>query len=229
MRTIMLINSKGGSGKSTLATNLASYFACWGIRVTLVDFDRQGSALDWLHARPADRPEIRSVAAVAPSYPVPDDSDYRVLDVPSGVHDEQLTQLLQLADTVVIPVLPSPMDIRATGRFVAELLANPAYAPDKRVCVVANRVREQTRSYRVLEEFLEKLGIPFVAHLRDTQNYIRAAEQGLGIFELPRREVLPDLAQWQPLVVWLAGDRRLSLIPPMADVETPPQTTATHY
>ena len=219
MRTIMLINSKGGSGKSTLATNLASYFACWGIRVTLVDFDRQGSALDWLQARPADRPEIRSVAAVAPDYPVPDDSDYRVLDVPSGVHDDQLTQLLSLADTIVIPVLPSPMDIRATGRFVAELLDSPAYTQDKRVCVVANRVREHTRSYRVLETFLKKLGIPFVTRLRDTQNYVRAAEQGLGIFELPRREVLSDLVQWQPLVTWLAGDRRLSAIPPLATTE----------
>lgn len=214
MRTIMLANSKGGSGKSTLATNLASYFACWGIRVTLVDFDRQGSARDWLAARPPQRDGIRAVSALLPDCPVPDDSDYRLLDVPSGIHGEALTQLLRLADTVVVPVLPSPMDIRATGRFVAELLTNEAYAPDKRLCVVANRVRETTRSYRALEAFLAHLGIPFVARLRDTQNYVRAAEQGLGIFELPSRETLADLAQWQPLVHWLCGNRHTPAIPP---------------
>ena len=217
MHTIMLANSKGGSGKSTLATNLASYFSCWGIRVTVVDFDRQGSARDWLAARPRQHPEIRAVAAALPECPVPDDSDYRVLDVPSGIQGDELTQLLRLADSIVIPVLPSPMDIRATGRFVAELLNNEAYAPDKRICVVANRVRERTRSYQVLESFLSRLDIPFVARLRDTQNYIRAAELGLGIFELPPREVLADLAQWQPLVAWLCGNRRISVIPPGAN------------
>lgn len=212
----MLANSKGGSGKSTLATNLASYLACWGIRVTLVDFDRQGSARDWLATRPPQRPEISAVSAELPHCPVPDDSDYRVLDVPAGLHGAQLSQLLCIADSIVIPVMPSPLDIRAAGRFIAELLADEAYAPHKRVCVVANRVRENTRSYRVLESFLARLDIPFVTRLRDTQNYVRAAEQGLGIFELPTREVLADLVQWQPLVAWLCGHSRICTLPPAA-------------
>lgn len=212
MRSITLINAKGGSGKSTLACNLASFLACWGIRVTLVDFDRQGSALDWLAARPAERPTIYATRADA-GQPIPADSDYRILDIPSGVHGAALTHLLRISDTVIIPVLPSPMDIRAAGRFIAELLQSEGYTPELRICVVANRVRATTQSYRALERFLARLGIPFIARLRDTQNYLRATERGLSIFELPRREVVADLAQWQPLIAWVCGDPRLTLVP----------------
>lgn len=159
MRSITLINAKGGSGKSTLACNLASFLACWGIRVTLVDFDRQGSALDWLAARPATRPAIRAMRADS-GQPVPADSDYRILDVPAGIHGAALAHLLRLSDTVIIPVLPSPMDIRAAGRFIAELLQSEGYTPELRICVVANRVRTATQSYRALERFLDALVSP---------------------------------------------------------------------
>lgn len=216
VRSITLINAKGGSGKSTLACNLASFLANWGIRVTLVDFDRQGSALDWLTARPADRPTIRALRADS-GQAISADSDYRILDVPAGIHGAALAHLLRLSDTVIIPVLPSPMDIRAAGRFISELLQNEDYRPELRLCVVANRVRAGTQSYRALEKFLARLGIPFIARLRDTQNYLRATERGLGIFELPRREVIADLVQWQPLIAWVCGDPRLTLVPTIGD------------
>lgn len=217
MRTILVANAKGGSGKSTIATNLASYFACWGIRVTLVDFDRQGSALDWLRARPADRPAIAGVESSAGRYEAPATSDYVVVDVPAGLHGEELARCLALAESVIVPVLPSPMDIRASGRFVGELLSSPGFRRGRtRVCAVANRVRRNTNSYRHLEAFLVRLGIPFIGRLRDTQNYVHAAAAGLGIFELPPRRVAQDLGEWQPLVGWLTLDERLGVIPPIA-------------
>ena len=57
MRQIMVINAKGGSGKTTIATNLASYFATQNKKVTIIDYDPQGSSLAWLDARsPAKHP-----------------------------------------------------------------------------------------------------------------------------------------------------------------------------
>ena len=44
MSSIMVINAKGGSGKTTISTNLASYYANSGLKVTLVDLDPQGSS-----------------------------------------------------------------------------------------------------------------------------------------------------------------------------------------
>lgn len=208
MRRIMLLNPKGGCGKSTLATSLASYYAMAGGPVTLVDFDRQGSSLDWLKQRPAERPPIHGVAAE-------DENDQRllplasgtlILDVPAAVHGKVLKRYVKLAHTVLIPVLPSPVDIRATARFVQDLLLLGRVSRDKtRVAVVANRVREQTRVFQALQRFLDALAIPFVASLRDSQNYIRAMERGLGIFELPPSQAEKDLAQWEPLLAWLAS------------------------
>ena len=218
MRSILVVNAKGGSGKSTLACNLASFFACWGVEVSLVDLDRQGSAWDWLRARPDDLAPIHGLRGKA-DRPLPEQGDYRILDVPSGLEGEPLDRMLELADTVIVPVLPSPVDIRAAGRFIAELLHSPTRHPQQRICVVANRCRATTRSYRALENFLTHLDIPFIARLRDTQNYLRAAEQGRGIFELPTREVVKDLVDWQPLVAWISGDPRLIVVPELGSRE----------
>lgn len=223
MRTITIVNSKGGSGKSTLATNLASYFACWGIRVTLVDSDPQASALDWLRARPDDRPRIKGVVAEEGDFRIPPESDYAVIDVPSGTGGRTLRRLLRKSDVLVIPVLPSPMDIRATRKFIFELLQQEELT--RRgidICVVANRVRENTRIYYTLEKFLASVGVPFIAKFRDTQNYVQAADRGLGVFELAPARVIRDLRQWEPLVTWLSADKRISVIPPIASAEDMP-------
>ncbi|MDH3465823.1 MAG: chromosome partitioning protein, partial [Gammaproteobacteria bacterium] len=54
-----------------------------------------------------------------------------------------------------------------------------------------------------LEKFLKSIKIPVVTHLRDSQNYIRAAEYGIGIFEMAPYLVETDLEQWRPLINWV--------------------------
>jgi chromosome partitioning protein len=213
MQNIVIVNTKGGSGKSTLATNLAGYYACWGIRVALVDHDPQQSSQDWLRARPSERPQIVGMSG-ASGKGVSPLVDYVITDLASGVHPNTMASILPTADVVLIPVLPSPMDIRATGRFIFELLQNPAFnEKHTRIGVVANRVRENTRVYAKLRLFLGEIGLPFVGSLRETQNYITAAEQGLSLFELPKRKVIRDLLQWQPLITWLSNGK-LPVLPP---------------
>lgn len=209
MRTIMLLNAKGGCGKSTLASSLASYYASQeGKAVALVDFDPQASSLAWLAARPEAAAPIIGLDGSVEGLRIPRSIEVVIYDVPAGVKGKQLTALVRRAETVVIPVLPSPIDIRAAARFIGELLlVGKVSRKQTRVAVVANRVRENTLVYHKLEKFLKSLKIPFVATLRDTQNYIRAEERGLGIFELPPSLVAHDIEQWEPLLRWLRSKR----------------------
>lgn len=233
MRTIMLMNAKGGSGKSTLATNLAAYYATQGKSVVLADFDPQGSALEWLAARSEARPPIKGIAAWKEPIRVPRTTDYVIFDVPSGCRGAQLTALVRRAQTIVVPVLPSPTDIRAAARFIHDLLLTGRIErKQSKVAVIANRVRENTlmqdrmeqilgslnieyatvhtQIYRRLERFLARLKIPFVATLRDTPNYQLADEQGIGIFELGNRATY-DVMQWEPLLKWLDSRRSMPI------------------
>jgi chromosome partitioning protein len=205
MRRIMVVNPKGGCGKTTLATNLAGTYASQGARVALVDYDTQASSLAWLAARPADRAAIVGVPATPGQPPdLPRGCEILVLDAPAGIGGKALKRLAREAQTVLVPVLPSPIDIRAAARFLAELLALGRVAKGRlRVGVVANRVRQQTLIHHTLDHFLRSLEVPFVASLRDSQNYIRAADRGLSIAELAPFTVAYDRVQWAPLLGWL--------------------------
>jgi chromosome partitioning protein len=206
----MALNPKGGSGKSTLATNMASFFAATGNMVALADFDPQRTSLEWLEAREPDRPPVLGMEACNTAFRAPRKCDVLVLDAPAGVHGKHLTDLVRRAETVVIPVLPSPFDMRACAHFIAELLTVGKVVRHRtKVAVVANRVRENTLAYTSLHAFLKRLRIPFIASLRDSQNYIRAAERGLGIFELTPSLAADDLEHWRPLLRWLNSKRSL--------------------
>src|SRR5690606_15075147 len=84
---------------------------------------------------------------------------------------------------------------------------------EQRIAVIANRVKKNTLVYRSLLQFLETLRIPVVATLRDSQNYIRAAESGIGLFEMKPYAVREDTEQWLSLVGWLARRRALHIEP----------------
>jgi len=83
------------------------------------------------------------------------------------------------------------------------LLIAKVHRNDNRLGIIANRVRRNTAIYQSLSRFLGTLGIPIVATLRDSQNYVRAAELGLGLEEMKPYYVAEDLASWQALLDWL--------------------------
>jgi chromosome partitioning protein len=209
MRHIMVMNAKGGCGKSTLATNIASYFASEGHSVALADYDPQRTALDWLDRRPDSRPRIAAVAGFEDGLKrAPRTADYIIIDAPARSHGAELTELVRHAETIVVPVLPSTIDIQASDRFIKELRSvGKIERKEAKIGVVANRVRENTLIFEELDEYLTAARVPYLASLREAQNYVRAYTRGLGIFELPEYLAWPDWEQWEPMTKWLRSVR----------------------
>jgi len=181
--------------------------------VRLFDHDTQGSSLQWLKLRNEHCAEIHGVDAsrrpdnhMTRSWQlrVPLDTDMVVIDTPAGIDVPELASMFQEHDFLIIPVLPSPIDIHSTAHFIKDiLLIGKARKKQIHMAVIANRVRKNTLMYSKLERFLFTLKIPFVTSLRDTQNYSRAIEQGIGVQELTDARAKIDRQQWQPLVNWL--------------------------
>lgn len=213
LQRIIITNAKGGCGKTTITTNIASHYAQQGMNVRLFDHDSQASSLAWINRRLDSLREIHGVDAsrnadhrLTRSWQlrVPPETDVAVIDTPAGVDVGELAALFQENDSVVIPVLPSPIDIHATAHFIKELLVTgKARKQMVRLAVIANRVKKNTVMYHALERFLFSLNIPFISSLRDTQLYARAIELGVGVQELnsPRNRV--DKEQWAPILRWL--------------------------
>lgn len=212
LHKIVILNSKGGSGKTTLATNLASFYATRGRSPTLMDCDPQGYSMRWLDRRPADRPKIHGVAAFGleaqPDAKVQlsvwPGSEELIIDLPAALPHDQLFEQTYDADSILIPVLPSTIDVYAASRLIAELLLIAQFdRRDRSLAIVANRTRQNTRSYRMLKSFLASLRIPLIAELRDSQNYVHAAGEGIGIHEMPQHLVKKDIVQMEPVIRWL--------------------------
>jgi chromosome partitioning protein len=212
MQRILVLNPKGGSGKTTIATNLASYFASLGDRPLLSDHDPQGSSSRWLKKRKPEQPFIHGIAAFernnrmtrAWQMRIPPDAAHVVVDTPAAVVAQDMPELTKSADAIIVPVLPSDIDIHAFSKCIADLLLiAKVKREDDRIGVIANRVKRNTLVYASLMRFLNTLGIPVIATLRDSQNYIRAAEQGLGLHEMKKNLVEQDLEDWDPLLTWL--------------------------
>jgi chromosome partitioning protein len=209
MRHVMILNSKGGCGKSTLATNIAVFFARDGRQVCIADYDPQRSSLDWLAQRPADLPNITGVAAYEDGLrSVARNTEILVIDAPARVHGTELNELVRRAETIIVPVLPSSIDIKACGHFMAELLElGKVSRKQARLAVIANRVREYTLIYEELDQYLSKLKVPYIGSLREAQNYVRAYARGMGVLELPEYLASPEWEQWKPVGDWLDSKR----------------------
>ncbi|MDN4590144.1 cobyrinic acid a,c-diamide synthase [Xenophilus aerolatus] len=204
MPVVLVANPKGGVGKSTLATNIAGYFASQGHAVMLGDIDRQQSSRLWLGLRPSAAAPIRSWGANADGdlLKPPPGTTHAVLDSPAGLHGKRLKEVLALADAVVVPLQPSIFDIYATRDFL-DRLAERTAGTRTRVGLVGMRVDARTLAAERLREFVGQLGLPVVAELRDTQNYVQLAARGLTLYDIAPGRVQRDLEQWQPLTAWL--------------------------
>ncbi len=207
MKTILVASSKGGAGKTTLATNLAAYFALDGKRTVLVDADPQHSSTRWAERRaelesavlPIDASGKRAWRAW-----LPEDAERVVVDAAAGAMADDLDSFLEHADAVVVPVLPSALDIEATVGFLNTLAKVPRVHKRKLpVGLVVNRSKPWTNASQQAVEMLKTWPYPVVAQLRDTQAYVVLAGLGRSLFDYRSAQVRDHQSDWEPLLKWI--------------------------
>ena len=204
MKSIMVINSKGGSGKTTIAVNLAAYCAQKGYETHLVDLDPQGSSTQWLKERPSNKSKIRGSTKF--QKPLKKNKNTVVIyDVPAAVYGARLDTYIKKAAMIIVPVMPSPIDIKAAGDFLVSLRSmGPVIRNKIQVGLVANRARAHTNIFLELDTYLVKeKGLKYVTAFRDNTNYIKSARTGLGVFEMGESATAQDREEWKPLIRWL--------------------------
>ncbi len=206
MQTILVASSKGGAGKTTLATQRAGHFAVAGKATVLVDADPQASATRWCEKRAGMEAAVLPVDGHARAFRrhLPEDAGRLVIDAPAGAMAAGLEPFLEMADAVLVPVLPSAIDLEATVPFLNSLAQVPRVKKGRLpVGLVANRIKAWTS---VSQQALEQLRLwpyPLVAQLRDSQAYVLLAALGRCVDDYRSEQMRGHQDDFAPIYRWL--------------------------
>lgn len=206
MRTILVASSKGGAGKSTVATNLAAHFAVDGKATAILDADRQKSSTHWCEKRAHLDTAVLPLDGCKRNWDkqLPEGIQRLVVDAPAGAMADDLQAFLDMADAVVVPVLPSAIDLEATVPFLNSLVTHPRVKKGKLpVGIVGNRLKPWTGASQQAVAQLKGWPYPLVAELRDTQAYVLLCGLGKSIFDYHSEQVRSHQEDWAPLLRWL--------------------------
>jgi chromosome partitioning protein len=206
MKTVLVASSKGGVGKSTIATHIAAQSAQLGQRTVLIDADPQGSSTRWGERRAGLESAVLPIDGTRKGWHrlVPEDTQRVVIDAPAGAMRGELDGFLEHADALVVPVLPSSLDIDATVPFLNSLSKHPRIRRGQlRVGLVGNKLKPWTNASQQALELLAQWPYPVVAQQRDSQAYVLLGGLGKSLFDYHSAQVRDHQEDWQPLLKWL--------------------------
>ncbi len=206
MRTILVASSKGGAGKSTLSTNLAAHFAVDGKRTVLVDADKQHSAIRWCEKRAHLETAVLPIDGTLRNWQklVPENTQIVIIDAPAGAMGDDLDAYIEMADAVLVPVLPSMIDIEATVPFLNSMAKNARVKKKKLpVGLVGNRLKPWTNASQQAVEQLKSWPYSVVGELRDTQAYVLMVALGKSVFDYNSEQLRSHQEDWAPILKWL--------------------------
>lgn len=206
MKTVLVASSKGGVGKTTIATHLAAHAALDGHRTVLVDADPQHSSTRWAERRAELESAVLPLDGTKKSWArhLPEDTQRVVIDAPAGATADSLEGFLEEAEALVVPVLPSTLDIDATVGFLNGIAKHPRVRRGQlRVGLVGNRLRPWTNASQQALELLRQWPYPIVAELRDSQAYVVLVGLGRSLFDYHSQNVREHQEDWASLLKWL--------------------------
>jgi chromosome partitioning protein len=207
MQVIVVASSKGGAGKSTVSTNLAAYFALKGKRTALIDADRQKSSTHWCEKRASLESAVLPIDGSKKGWKkhLPKQTEVVIVDAPAGSMADDLEDFLEIANGVLVPVLPSSIDLEATVPFLNSLAGNLRVKKGKLpVALVGNRLKPWTGSSQQAMQQIKAWPYPVVGELRDTQAYVLMVALGKSLFDYHSEQVRNHQADWVSIIKWIA-------------------------
>ncbi|QIR41166.1 ParA family protein [Tolypothrix sp. PCC 7910] len=205
---IAILNGKGGVGKTTTAVNLAANFA-QKYNVILIDADIQGSASWWFGRNQngmgfdlsqETNPQLLGDLRKLTGY------DLVIVDTPPALHSEALATVVAIADYLVLPTPPAPMDLTVLIETVRKAVI-PLGVPHR---VLLTKVDPRSVGEAVeAQNTLTRLGIPACkTFIRAYKAHERAALEGVAITQWRGKHALEAQSDYRRVANELQLDWR---------------------
>jgi chromosome partitioning protein len=185
MKTIVIANQKGGSGKSTVAVHLAAAAVYAGDGpVVISDTDPQGTAADWFNQRKKsgiNTPlySVLSLADLKSKVQALNDAGAKYLFIDTAPSIGAVNaDLFALADLILIPLNPTPADLRALVKGLP--LVRQSGKPFQ---FVLTRVRPNLRNNDGTAVALDALGLVLTTRMHERVIYAESFAHGKTALE----------------------------------------------
>jgi len=193
---LCVASGKGGNGKTSTTLNIAVFAAHAGLKVCMVDLDRQRTLGRWHERRDPLAPEIMLYVGIVPEVQqaisdidTVDDIDLVIVDTPPSLdeHPADVARLLQRSDFVLVPTTQGTADLDSVIEWMALLKRQGIKS-----AFLINRAQRNFATYRDARNRLVRVGDLCPVDIRQLEDVQRTHTIGVGVLEMARSAAAED-------------------------------------